>query len=133
MKTTYASQRQMILNADQIDTILLEWPFLCKVLCVKNHFYYLTNIEDRAVNNFKIKILTMIKFAQAEAERKRKDNNLQSRLMDIIKNHNNNNNNYSDFLTLLLCFMAIMKDNVELMFIMFEGTCILMMCNQIRK
>jgi hypothetical protein len=87
---------------------------------VKNHFYYLTNIEDRAVNNFKIKILTMIKFVQAEAERKRKDNNLQSRLMDIIKNHNNNNNNYSDFLTLLLCFMAIMKDNVELMFIMFE-------------
>jgi hypothetical protein len=34
MKTTYASQRQMILNADPIDTILLEWPFLGKVIFV---------------------------------------------------------------------------------------------------
>ncbi|XP_025421536.1 uncharacterized protein LOC112691487 [Sipha flava] len=120
MKTTYASQRQMILNADPIDTILLEWPFLGKELYLKNHFYFLTNIED---NNFKTKIPTMLKFVQAEAERKRKDNNLQTTLMDIIKDHDNNNNNYSDFLTILLCYMAIMKENIELMFIMFEDTC----------
>jgi hypothetical protein len=62
----------------------------------------------------------MLKFVQAEAERKRKDNNLQTTLMDIIKDHDNNNNNYSDFLTILLCYMAIMKENIELMFIMFE-------------
>lgn len=62
----------------------------------------------------------MLKFVQAETERKRKDNKLQTRLMDIIKNHDNNNNNYSDFLTILLCYMAIMKENVELMCIMFE-------------
>lgn len=59
----------------------------------------------------------MLKFVQAEAEKKRKDNNLQTRLMDIIKNHSNNKNNYNDFLTILLCYMAIMKENFELMFI----------------
>lgn len=62
----------------------------------------------------------MLKFVQAEAERKRKDNKLQTRLMNIIKKHDNNKNNYSDFLTILLCYMAIMKENFELMCIMFE-------------
>jgi len=62
----------------------------------------------------------MLKFVQAEAERKRKDINQQTRLMDIIKNHSNNKNNYSDLLAVLLCYMAIMKENVELMFIIFE-------------
>jgi len=40
--------------------------------------------------------------------------------MDIIKNSNNNKNNYSDFLTIVLCYMAIMKENVEHMFIIFD-------------
>jgi len=34
MNTTYAAQRQIILNADPIDTILSEWPFLGKVIFV---------------------------------------------------------------------------------------------------
>lgn len=62
----------------------------------------------------------MLKFVQAEAERKRKDINQQTRLMDIIKNQSNNKNNYSDLLAVLLCYMAIMNENVELMFIIFE-------------
>ncbi|KAF0740061.1 Uncharacterized protein FWK35_00023816 [Aphis craccivora] len=123
MNTTYAAQRQIILNADPIDTILSEWPFLGKELYLKKHFYHLTNIEDTVINHFKTKIPTMLKFVQAEAERKRKDINQQTRLMDIIKNHSNNKNNYSDLLAVLLCYMAIMKENVELMFIIFEDTC----------
>lgn len=61
---------------------------------------------------------TMLKFVQAEADKKRKDNKLQTRLMDIIKH--NNKNDYDEFLTILLCYMAIMKEDVELMFIIFE-------------
>lgn len=62
----------------------------------------------------------MLKFVQAKAERKRKDNKLLTRLVNIIKKHDNNKNNYSNFLTILLCYMVIMKENVELMCIMFE-------------
>lgn len=39
----------------------------------------------------------MLKFVQAEVERKRKDNDPQIRLIDIIKNNSSNKNNYSDF------------------------------------
>lgn len=57
---------------------------------------------------------TMLKFVQAEADKKRKHNNLQTRLMAIIKH--NNKNDYDEFLTILLCYMAIMKEDVDLMY-----------------
>jgi len=56
----------------------------------------------------------MLKFVQAEADKKRKHNNLQTRLMAIIKH--NNKNDYDEFLTILLCYMAIMKEDVDLMY-----------------
>lgn len=32
MKITYAAQREMIINSEPIDKVLLEWPFLGKVI-----------------------------------------------------------------------------------------------------
>jgi len=82
---------------------------------MRSHFYYLTNTKETALNNFYKTIPTMFKFVRAEAEKKLKNNDLQIKLMAIIKN-NSNKNVYNGFLTVLLCYMAIMKENAEHMF-----------------
>jgi len=88
-------------------------------LYLKNHFYYLTNTDEIALNSFYKAIPTMLKFVQAEAEKEQKNNDLQIKLMAIIKN-NRNKNAYDEFLTVLLCFMAIMEENAEHMFIVIN-------------
>ncbi|KAL4082811.1 hypothetical protein QTP88_029467 [Uroleucon formosanum] len=98
--------------------------FLCVNFTFPNlqHFHfplhillYLTNTKETALNNFYMTIPTMFKFVQLEAEKKLKNNDLQIKLMAIIKN-NSNKNSYNEFLTVLFCYMAIMKENAERMF-----------------
>lgn len=61
----------------------------------------------------------MFKFVQAEAEKEQENNDLKIKLMAIIKN-NSNKNAYDELLTVLLCYMAIMKENAEHMFIVIN-------------
>jgi len=58
----------------------------------------------------------MLNFLQAEAEKEHQDNDLQTKLRAIIQKHNNKDDT-NEFLTVLLCFMAIMNENHEHMFI----------------
>lgn len=58
----------------------------------------------------------MLKFLQAEAEKELQDNDLQTKLTAIIQKFNYKDDTY-EFLTVLLCFMTIMNENHEHMFI----------------
>jgi len=61
----------------------------------------------------------MFKFIQAEAEKEQTNIDLKIKLMAIIKN-NSNKNAYDEFLTVLLCYMAIMKENAENIFVLID-------------
>jgi len=61
----------------------------------------------------------MFKFIQAEAEKEQTNIDLKIKLMAIIKN-NSNKNAYDEFLTVLLCYMAIMKENAENIFVLIN-------------
>ncbi|KAL5233976.1 hypothetical protein ACI65C_001386 [Semiaphis heraclei] len=118
MISTYVNQREMIVNSNPVDKILMDWPFLGKAVIFKAHFYYLTNKEETVINEFNKNIPKFLKFIQAEAEKERKDKDLQLRLMTIMKKNNKTN----ALITIVLFVMAIMKENADLMFITFEDT-----------
>lgn len=79
----------------------------------------MVNVEDGIIDQFNNnRIPNMIRFIQAESERKRKDLNLESKLITIVKNYKIHND--YDFITVILSFMAILKESEEMIFIIFE-------------
>lgn len=79
----------------------------------------MVNVEDGIIDQFNNnRIPNMIRFIQAESERKRKDLNLESKLITIVKNYKIHND--YDFIIVILSFMAILKESEEMIFIIFE-------------
>jgi len=68
------------------------------------------------IDKFNKKIPTILKFIQAEAEKNRKNKALQLKLMAIMKINYDKN----ELLTVLLFYMSILKENPDLMFIIFK-------------
>lgn len=78
----------------------------------------MVNVEDGIIDQFNNRILNMLRFIQAESEWKRKDLNLESKLIAIVKNYKIHND--YDFITVILSFMAILKESEKMIFIIFE-------------
>lgn len=78
----------------------------------------MVNVEDDFIDQFNNRIPNMLRFIQAESERKRKDLNLENKLITIVKNYKIHND--YDFITVILSFMAILKESEKMIFIIFE-------------
>lgn len=87
---------------------------------MRDHFFHLINKDETILEKCGKRIPLLLKFFEAEAEKERKDIDLQMRLKTIIRKNKIRSDNNNAFLTIILCCMAIVKENSDRMIITLE-------------